>query len=144
MQAQDTPAHAERFWEKVDVRGPDECWPWLAAVNRYGYGKFQLRGHDRKAHRVAYELVVGFIPDGLTIDHLCRERACCNPSHMEPVTNRENVLRGVGRSAENARKDRCKRGHPFDAANTSIRPSGSRRCKACTRDDAARYRAARA
>jgi hypothetical protein len=104
---------AERFWEKVNRRGPGECWPWLGAQSN-GYG--QMRGHDQAAwaHRVAYELVRGPIPLGLTIDHLCRNRLCVNPSHMEAVTNQENILRGIGFAAENARKTKCPRGHAYD------------------------------
>lgn len=84
----------ERLWTKLDRRGDGECWPWLGRITQYGYGLFWVQGHYRHAHRVVYELLVGAIPDGLQIDHLCRVRSCVNPAHMEPVTQRENLLRG--------------------------------------------------
>jgi hypothetical protein len=82
-----------RFWAKVDVRGPDECWLWTAGVNPYGYGAFWVRGVMRGAHRVSYEMAVGPIPDELQLDHICRVRRCVNPSHLEPVTQLENLRR---------------------------------------------------
>lgn len=86
----------ERFWDRIDRRGPDECWPCFGAGNAAGYRRIRLpnKGRVDYAHRVAYELVVGPIPDGLCIDHLCRNRVCCNPAHLEPVTIVENFRRG--------------------------------------------------
>jgi hypothetical protein len=89
----------ERFWAKVDRRGDDECWPWLGAVNPNGYGAFQWDG-GQYAHRFAYELQIGPIPEGLTLDHLCRVRHCVNGAHLEPVTGQENTLRGYQARAE--------------------------------------------
>lgn len=124
----------QRFWEKVDRRGPDECWPWRGHTNREGYGRFAgSAGKIVQAHRFAYMLVIGPILDGLTLDHLCRNRECVNPAHLEPVTNRENNLRGNGWSGRNVRKTHCAQGHRFDVANTYIRPNGSRRCRTCKR-----------
>ena len=124
---------AERFWEKVDRRGSDECWPWLASLDAYGYGQIYggpLSPTNRKAHQVAYEINVGPIPSGLELDHTCRNPACVNPAHLEPVTHRENGLRGVGVGARNARKNHCPKGHPYDLVNTAFNKRG-RRCRTC-------------
>src|SRR5690348_1907218 len=107
----------QRFWAKVDRRGPGECWTWQATQTN-GYGQFKIDGKQRYAHRVSYELTVGPIPDGLQIDHLCRNRACVNPAHMEPVTPRVNTLRGIGGAAARAARTHCPRGHAYTAENT--------------------------
>jgi hypothetical protein len=101
---------AERFWEKVDRRGPDECWPWTAATKGHGYGMFAVAKVDgrvilRQAHRMAYELAVGPIPEGLEIDHTCSVRNCVNPAHLEPVTHLENCRRTVRRGRGRWRKE---------------------------------------
>lgn len=84
------------FWAKVDRRGADECWPWAGSIDsRNTYGRFPVNKVWRRAHRVAYELLVGPIPDGLTLDHLCRNTRCVNPAHLEPCTARENHRRAV-------------------------------------------------
>jgi hypothetical protein len=127
---------AERFWEKVNKDGPipehapllGQCWMWMASLDAYGYGQFK----PTKAHRFAYEQIVGPIGD-LSIDHLCRVRACVNPAHMEPVTRGENVLRGEGVAAQYARRTHCKYGHAFDLLNTHINKQGTRLCRACNR-----------
>ena len=127
---------AVRFWAKVERGASYACWPWTGAL-RNGYGQVTITRDDgrrtRYAHRVAYEFANGEIPAGMEIDHLCRNPRCVNPRHLEVVTSRENVLRGTGPSARNARKTECKRGHPFDEANTYYRSNGSRYCRECAR-----------
>jgi hypothetical protein len=120
----------ERFWSHVDASG--DCWEWTAS-RLHGYGQSWMGGRLRYAHRVAYELLLGPIPESLYIDHLCRNRGCVNPDHLELVTFRENTLRGFSFSARNARKTHCKRGHPFTPDNVKILAEGGRRCRACTR-----------
>jgi HNH endonuclease len=137
---------AERFWSKVDKSaGDDGCWAWLGAFDAYGYSRYYRLSdrHPTAGHRVAYELAVGPIPVGLTIDHLCRNTGCVNPAHMEPVTCRENVLRGTGPSALAAKREACVNGHAFDDLNTRREPDryGSRRtCRVCGRIKSKRWR----
>lgn len=125
----------ERFWSKVERGRKRECWPWIGGSTRDGYGQFhpfRLRGKVQ-AHRYAYELLVGPVPSDLTLDHLCRNRACCNPAHLEPVTHRVNILRGTGASARNLRKTHCAQGHEYTEENTYIRYDGRRECRVCQR-----------
>jgi hypothetical protein len=143
----------QRFWAKVDKDGPipeyaphlGPCWLWTRCLVR-GHGQFTSDGHKGYAHRWAYEQEHGPIPPHLECDHLCRIRSCVRSSHIELVTNRVNVLRGVGLTAQNRRKTQCVHGHPFDEANTRHRPDGGRpgrECRACVCDrDRARRRAA--
>lgn len=123
----------DRFWRKVDAEG--DCWEWVAGTDSDGYGRFWVNGHGRKAHRVAYEMLVEPIPDGLTVDHLCRVRRCVNPDHMEVVTGRENTLRSPHRvQAPQRAVTSCLRGHTYDEANTYVDPDGHRNCRTCDRD----------
>ena len=124
---------AERFWQKVDRRGPDDCWPWQGSQTNGGYGHFSVLDKEVMAHRWAYEEEVGPIPDGLTLDHLCRTRLCVNFRHLEPVTGKVNILRGNSPAAQNARKTHCKRGHGFTPANTYVWRGGERKCRECMR-----------
>lgn len=129
-----TAAVIAHFWSKVERRSGSECWLWSGGLLR-GYGRFYIRRKYVGAHRFAYELLVGPIPDGLTLDHLCRVRACVNPAHLEPVTTRENWRRGESFSAMNARKTHCLRGHAYDEENTLQRKSrGGRLCAECKRE----------
>jgi hypothetical protein len=110
------------------------CWEWLRAkVRGYGVVNDPRTGHNAPAHRYLYELHREPIPTGLVIDHLCRNPGCVNPWHLEPVTDGENVLRGVGPSATNARKTYCKHGHEFTPENTKVSSDGKRSCIACRR-----------
>lgn len=122
----------DRFWSKT-VAGPGGCILWIAALSD-GYGKFYLNGKHKRAHRVAYEMIIGPIPDGLVIDHLCRVSRCVNPYHLEPVTNRINLLRGVGPSAKHAVKTHCPRFHPYEGDNVHVDAKGSRHCKTCSNE----------
>jgi hypothetical protein len=100
-----------RFWDKV--LKTDKCWLWTAGISSNGYGSAWFRGRHYRAHRLAYVEAKGTIPEGLELDHLCRNRLCVNPDHMEPVTHRENILRGESFIAKNAKRQRCIRGHKF-------------------------------
>jgi hypothetical protein len=118
-----------RFMARVDASG--DCWLWTGGRAGYmKYGALRVDGRMTYAHRVAYELFVGPIPEGLQLDHLCSVPHCVNPEHLEPVTARENVLRSRGLTAQNARKTHCKYGHPFDERNTH-RFRGRRYCRTC-------------
>ena len=115
----------ERFFDKV-MPVEDGCHLWTACVDPEGYGQFRSDTKVVRAHRFAYELAVGPIPDGLFIDHLCRVRSCVNPKHLEPVTHRENMRRAAG--------DYCKAGHKRTYANIQwVFENGKRRprCKPC-------------
>ncbi len=120
----------DRFWSKVEV---GDCWEWTA-YKYQGYGRFAV---DRRkivaAHRVAYMLLVGDIPDTLQIDHLCRNRACVNPDHMELVTVGTNVRRGVSIPAQRGRAKVCPNGHPYSGDNVRVSKRG-RECRACDRE----------
>lgn len=119
------------------------CWEWSGSIDpAYGYGRLSFGGRQWRAHRWVYEKLRGPIPAGLTLDHLCRNRTCVNPDHLEPVTNKVNVLRGVGITARRARQTDCVHGHPFDSANTHLGQHGERICRICRREGHLRRRMA--
>ena len=137
----------ERVMAKVDKSGPvpagaphlGPCWIWFGHLNRTGYGQVNRGAKEGRAlvHRVLYEHHVGPVPQGLELDHLCSVRACCNPTHLEPVTHAENVRRG--RSAESvreraAKRTHCNNGHPYTGDNFRITKDGRRRCRVCNRE----------
>src|SRR3990167_5054453 len=121
-----------RFWPKVDrSNGFFACWIWIAGKTGEGYGGF---GHATLAHRFAYELLIGPIPTGLILDHLCRNRACVNPLHLEPVSILVNLQRGIGTLGSwQMQKPHCPQGHLYDEVNTYRSPRGERRCRTCHR-----------
>ena len=122
----------DRFLNMCSPEPNTGCWIWMGYVMKNGYGKFGVtRSKSKLAHRVSYELYRNEIPFGLHIDHLCRNRCCVNPSHLETVTRQVNTLRGIGVSAVHARKTSCPKGHAYDAKNTYIDNKGSRHCKTC-------------
>ncbi len=108
------------------------CWNWTASRNRYGYGTVSLKaiGGHKLVHVAMHELMVGPVPEGLELDHLCRNRSCCNPDHLEPVTHAENMRRGAPYWAERTRSE-CQRGHALAGTNVRTYPNGKRYCVTC-------------
>lgn len=135
----------ERFITKFTKT--DNCWIWEAAKNRGGYGVFRMNKRTCTAHRLAYTTFVGPIPKGLDIDHLCRNRACVNPDHMEPVTRGENTRRGDAPKALRAYKaniTECPSGHPYDEINTYYRKDRpGRECRTCRTETSRRIQRAK-
>lgn len=117
----------------------NECFNWVGCLSKNGYGRFNLNGKMVRTHRLSYKLYRGEIPQGLEIDHLCRNRKCCNPEHLEAVTRKENVLRGET-GKHNRIKTHCKNGHEFNGKNTYIKLTGGRGCRECNRIRAIKYR----
>lgn len=124
------------FWLRVQ-REPGPCWQWNGFVTPGGYGDWIVAHQHRLAHRYAYELLVGPIPDGLQLDHLCRNRACVNPAHLEPVTAAENMRR---RSAAIVA---CTHGHPYTDETLYVDPRGKRGCRPCRTEQSRAFRARR-
>ncbi len=127
-----------RFWSKVKRGTDNECWEWLGPLDRHGYGSFGIKclaGYTlARSHRVAYWLSKGPLSQALTVDHLCRNRACQNPNHMELVTRGMNVLRGTGLTAQHIKKTHCPQGHAYDSLNSYVdTTTGGRLCRICRR-----------
>jgi len=134
----------ERITSRVLVT-PSGCWEWSGSRTPQGYGRLSFDGEPTYSHRLAYELFVGPIPQGLQIDHLCRNRACCNPDHLEPVSGAENLHRSAFTVASrNVRKTQCPQGHPYDDENTYVTPNGARGCRTCRRTSDLAYRTRKA
>jgi len=127
-----------RFLKKLSIGTPASgCWVWHGALKSNGYGYVFAGGRDQNAHRVAYQWFVGPIPEGLELDHLCRNRGCVNPSHLEPVTRWENIKRGAMEEARQRRTTErltCSKGHPWNEQNTYVHAkTGARHCRECHR-----------
>lgn len=131
----------DRFWSKVEKT--ETCWNWKGAKTcDNGYGQIRLNNRNSCAHRIAYELINGQVPNGLELDHLCRNPSCVNPNHLEIVTRKENQRRGFGVSGINSRKTYCLRGHPLSGSNlvpNRLR-QGKRECRACKSIHSREYR----
>lgn len=140
------PTAEQRFLASVQILD-NGCWRWTAGTFWDGYGQFSVDSRKYRTHRYAYELYVGPIGMGLDLDHVCHNedtscpggdtclhRRCVNPAHLEPVSHRENMLRGRGLSALNAIKTHCPQGHPYDEANTYMPSRGGRTCRTCHRN----------
>lgn len=130
----------DRFIEKVEMVTESGCWIWVGCCDSNGYGNLSkgvkvVEGYRKNyyAHRVAYELYKGSIPEGLDIDHLCRVRCCVNPDHLEAVCRKENVMRGNSPSNFNSIKMHCIRGHRLEGDNLFFDCDGYRQCRTCSR-----------
>lgn len=130
-----------RLLDRIEV-ADDGCWVFTGSTTN-GYGVMSYDGQRHRTHRLTYEFYNGPIPDGLVLDHLCRNRACCNPDHLEPVTHRENTLRGVGVTAVNASKTHCPAGHPYTPENTRYGAENRRFCIKCDTRRSREFRARR-
>lgn len=130
-----TDADHRRFWSKVDKT--DTCWNWTSTISN-GYGAMTLRIGDNRsrqftAHRIAYEWLRHPIPNGMVVDHICRNTRCVNPSHLEVVTHVVNTMRGISPFATKARQTHCHKGHEFTPENTYVASNGTRHCNECRR-----------
>lgn len=134
------PSPQQRFWAKVTKT--DTCWIWGGAKTAGGYGVFNSGEGNTVAHRFSWQAANGPVPEGLQIDHLCRNRACVNPAHLEPVTQQENIRRGTA-GAHWAAKTHCPQGHRYDEVNTYVNPKGRRECRACRHAAQVRFHAKR-
>lgn len=132
---------AERIAAKTELDPQTGCWNWTGLLGLTGgYGRISINDRDVYVHRAAWELANGPVPEGFELDHLCRNRACVNLSHLEVVTRRENVHRGMGTAGINARKTHCDRGHEFTPENVYRNKRGARQCRTCKRAYSRAYR----
>lgn len=122
----------DHFWSKVEV-SDSGCWEWTASLDTGGYAQLGRGGKNLRGHRVAFQAAGNTLVRGLVIDHLCRNRKCVNPDHLEQVSNQENLRRGESPSAENSRKTHCKNGHPLSGENLFVARNSSRQCRICQR-----------
>ncbi len=140
------PLMPERLLSKIIKSSePDGCWLWKDKLSKDGYAYFWVGqggklGKNVPAHRVLYELMIGKIPEGCELDHLCKNPACVRPDHQEPVTHRINLLRGEGVAAKNAAATHCPQGHPYDLQNTYFTKEGWRGCRQCRFESVQRFR----
>jgi hypothetical protein len=130
-----TEPYKSRLLTRIGTPDRNDCWPWLGTIGgKPGnwYGQYWDGTRRPMAHRVVYEEFVGPIPEGMQLDHLCRNTTCVNPAHLEPVTPRENQRRGIGFIAENIAKTHCHKGHELIPENTYAAPGKTERiCRAC-------------
>ncbi len=135
-------ADSENIWKYITIpKDPKACWIWIGRLSPEGYDKFSFINHEYLAHRFVYEYLVGQIPKELQIDHLCRNKACVNPHHLEPVTSKININRGKGNP--NKYKIKCKNGHPFNKNNIYYQIENGyvkRKCVQCRKDAKTRFR----
>lgn len=136
----------DRIWDRTMPIPVSGCLVWMGRLDKDGYGRISLGGHGRPralVHRAAYEIIERPIPVGMTLDHKCRVRSCWNSDHLEPITNRENVLRGISFSAINHRKTHCDHGHEFNTLNTYLW-RGRRSCRICRNGCSQEYKRSKA
>jgi len=120
----------KRFWDKVETT--NSCWNWKGCLNNAGYGMFRVNGKNYSPHRFSFETFIHKIPENMIIDHLCKNRSCVNPAHLDFVTNQENIRRGKNYQSK---QTHCKRGHEFNAINSRLSIDGKRVCKICRNDN---------
>jgi hypothetical protein len=130
----------DRLFDRIAFEPNSGCWLWEGCLSAGTYGSMLFDGRMQKTHRVAYQLFVGPVPEGMDLDHLCRTRICCNPDHLEPVTRAENLRRSPLMD-RNSMRTHCIRGHEFTPENTMTRPNGWRTCRECMRNHIRAWRA---